>query len=63
MKQQIQREAEEARKQGLIEAKKDPEMLMQMRLAALKKAEEFQMLEENNEIKKLSQQNEEHHKK
>jgi len=39
----------------LIEAKKDPEMLMQMRLAALKKAEESQMLEENNEIKKLSQ--------
>lgn len=38
-------------------------MLMQMRLAALKKAEESQMQEENNEIKRLSLLNEEKHKK
>jgi hypothetical protein len=40
LKQQIQKEAEDARKQGIIDSKKDPEMLMQMRLTALKKAEE-----------------------
>jgi hypothetical protein len=38
-------------------------MLKQMKLAALKKAEEEELTEENTEIEKMSKANEEKHKK